>query len=72
MITHKHIGIERVAVAVFVDGEKLDEFLIIGCVFEDILFLVPARDDMIERSLELYSRFARHAQQYQKRRMLSI
>jgi len=47
-------------VAILVDGEKLDELLVVGRFFEDLLLLIAACNDMIERTLELYSRLTRH------------
>ncbi len=53
-------GIQGVMIAVLEDGEELDEFLIVGVVFEDLLSLIAARNDVIERALELYARLSRH------------
>jgi hypothetical protein len=47
-------------VAILVDGEKLDELLVVGRVFEDLLLLIAACNNMIKRALELYSRLTRH------------
>lgn len=60
VVAHEHVGIQRVMIAVLVDGEELDEFLIVSGVFEYLLSLVSARDDVIERPLKLYSRLSRH------------
>ena len=45
-------------IAVLVYGEELDEFLIVSGVFEYLLSLVSAHDDVIKRPLELYSRLS--------------
>ena len=60
VVAHEYISIKGIVVAIFVDGQELNELLVIGRVFEYFLFLVSARDDVIECSLELYSRLPRH------------
>ena len=60
VVAHEHVSIQSVMIAVLVDGEELNEFLIVSGVFEDLLSLVSARDDVIERPLKLYSRLSRH------------
>jgi hypothetical protein len=61
MVAHEHIGIKRVMIAIFIDGEELDEFLIIRGTFEYLLPLVSARNNVVECPLKFYSRLSWHA-----------
>jgi len=62
MVAHEDVGVERAMIAVLVDGEQLEILLMIGRLFEDLLPLVPPRDDMVESAFILYPRLPWHEQ----------
>ena len=61
MVSHEDVGIEAKVVTLFVTSEECEIFLEVTCVFEDLLFLVSARDHMVESPFVFYAVFACHA-----------
>ena len=60
VVSHENVGVEMESVAVLVNLEGEEIFLVVGCVLEDLLPLVPAGYDMIERSGVFDAGLARH------------
>lgn len=51
MVAHEDIGVEKAFAAVFIDGEGLEILLEVCGVFEYLLLLVAASDDVVEKAL---------------------
>jgi hypothetical protein len=60
VVPHENIGIEKKLVAVLVDGEELEIFLIVRGVFEYLLALITTGDDVVECSLVFDAGLACH------------
>jgi len=60
MVTHENIGVETEMEPRFIGGNYLEVFFVIRSFFEDLLFLVAARDDMIKGAVVFDTGFSRH------------
>jgi hypothetical protein len=60
VVPHENICIEKIMVAILVDGEKLEIFLIVRRDFEYLLALVASGNDVVKRSLVFDARLACH------------
>jgi hypothetical protein len=72
MISQEDVGVKKEVVAVFVNGQELEVFLIIGGVFKDLLSLISAGNDVIESAFKFYTGLARHEQEKQMLDPVSI
>ena len=60
MVAHKHKRVQVIVLAVSIDEEELEEFIVVGGLFKNLLALVPARDHVVECAFKLYARFPWH------------
>jgi hypothetical protein len=57
VIAHEHIGIKAKMVALFVGSKNAEVFLEVRWFFEDLMFLVPPGDDVIQGAVVFYPGF---------------
>ena len=60
MIAHENISIQKTVISIFIGGEDLEVFLIIGRVFKYFLFLIASGNNVVEGSFKLYAGFTGH------------
>ena len=60
VVAHEHIGIQMIVIAVPVDEEELEKFIVVGGLFKDLLPLVSPRDHMIKCAFIFDARFPWH------------
>ena len=72
MVVHENIGVDAAAGAVLVNREEQEVFLEVCGILEDALFLVTARNDMIEGAGIFNARFAGHMVRVANRPMVAI
>ena len=62
MIAHEDIGIETEMMTWLIGGHNPEVLLVVGRIFEDLLLLVAAGDDVIEGACVFYAGLSRHGQ----------
>jgi len=68
MVVHEYIGKDAAACAIFVNCEKLQVFLKVGCILENALFLISAGDYVVKCTGVFDARFSWHEERVSERR----
>jgi hypothetical protein len=61
VVAYKDIGVGGVMITVFVNGEEFVIFIVICGILEYLLFLIAARNNVVNISFKLYAGLSCHA-----------